>query len=139
MRHYRADGRSSSDRRRSFTLSALLRRHGLDDRVGAAEAFGRDRDAGIDGGVQQNLRDLFGGDAIVERAAHMHFEFVPARQRRQHADIEHAARLVGETVAQPGVAPALGGGFWRLPAPVRKWNLAEPLGTSCCKILFGSG
>jgi hypothetical protein len=38
----------------------------------------------------------------------MHFEFVPARQRRQHADIEHAARLVGETVAQPGVAPALG-------------------------------
>jgi hypothetical protein len=58
--------------------------------------------------VQQNLGDLFGRDAVVERAADMHFEFVPARQRRQHADIEHASGLVREPLAQPGVAPALG-------------------------------
>ena len=91
-----------------FTMSALLGRHGLDHRIGAAEAFGGDRDAGIDGSVQQNFGDLVRGDAVVERAAHMHFELMPARQRRQHADIEHAAGLVAETVAQPSVAPALG-------------------------------
>jgi hypothetical protein len=28
-----------------------------------------------DCGVQQNLRDLFGGDAVVERATHVYFEF----------------------------------------------------------------
>ncbi len=38
----------------------------------------------------------------------MHFELMPARQRRQHADIEHAPGLVREPLAQPDIAPALG-------------------------------
>src|ERR1700680_4294355 len=80
---------------------------GLDlayDLVGAPEPFGRDRDAGINRRVQQNLGDLFGGDAVVQRAADMHFEFVPARQSRQHADIELASGLMRKPVAQPDVA-----------------------------------
>ena len=38
----------------------------------------------------------------------MHLEFMPARQCRQHADVEHAAGLVRKPLAQPHVAPALG-------------------------------
>ena len=100
----------SSDLNAARLMSAalcLLGRDFVDDRIGAAEAFRRDRDAGIDRGVQEDLGDLLRRDAVVERAADMDFEFVPARQRGEHADIEHAAGLTRDPVAQPDIAPAL--------------------------------
>src|ERR1700733_6776015 len=57
--------------------------------------------------MQQDLGNLLGSDAVIERAANVHFEFVPARQSGEHAHVQHASRLVRETFAQPDVAPTL--------------------------------
>src|ERR1019366_3563007 len=65
----------------------------FDHRFGDAKGLERRRYANVHGGLEQRLLDLFGGDAVVERAAHVHAEFVGTIERGEHHYVEQAARL----------------------------------------------
>src|SRR5208282_631187 len=92
----------------SAAISArFLGRNLADDGIGAPKTLGRDRNAGVNSGLQENFRNLLRRHAVVQRTANVHLELMPSGQRRQHADVEYAAGLARQTLAQPHISPAL--------------------------------
>jgi carbon-monoxide dehydrogenase medium subunit len=69
------------------------------------EAFSSQRHACINAHLLQDLANLGFGDAIGDRTAHVHLEFVQPPQRRQHREVEHAARFTLESRARPDARP----------------------------------
>src|ERR1043166_4067196 len=65
--------------------------------------------AAIDRDLQQHLGDLLLGDAVLDRALHVRLELVMAVERREHGEVEHAARAPVETGPVPDRAPAIFG------------------------------
>ncbi|MNV57851.1 hypothetical protein D3C71_1502000 [compost metagenome] len=60
--------------------------------------------------MQQDFLDLFHRHAVVQRALDVQLDLGRTVQRRQHRQVQHAARLLFQAGPPPGVAPAPFGG-----------------------------
>ena len=74
---------------------------------GSPESLDRRGHAAINAGMQQHFLNFFFRGAIVQRAAHVAFEFMLFAQRRQHRHRNQAARLQVQPGSLPGVAPGV--------------------------------
>jgi len=92
------------DHRRRPAISSCRDRRTLPWRCGRPRP---PRDAGIDADLQQHLGDLVPRHAVGERAADMQLELMHAAERREHGEVQHAARLALEPGARPHPAPAI--------------------------------
>src|ERR1043166_9528757 len=74
-----------------------------------AEVLDPGRHAAVDRDLQQNLGDLLLGDAVLDRALHVRLELVMTVERREHGEVEHAARAPVEARPIPDRTPAIFG------------------------------
>src|SRR3954451_22193497 len=77
----------------------------LEDRRGDLERMVGSRDAGVDGGVLDHLRDLLVGQPVVLRGPHVEGELVPVPQRDGDRERHQAAVATGQPGALPEVSP----------------------------------
>src|SRR5262249_19682706 len=98
---------SGSSARRDGARSVAARF--LEHLARGAEGVDGGGNAGIDGGVEKNLADLLARDAIGQRAPHMELQLMRLVERRQHGEVEHAARLPRKARPPPHRAPAIFG------------------------------
>src|SRR3954464_14253399 len=68
------------------------------------------RDTAIDRDLQEDLLDLLLAEAVGQRAVDVQLELRPAVQRREHREVQHRARLLGQAGSRPDVTPAIFGG-----------------------------
>src|SRR3974377_787338 len=61
----------------------------------------------VDRRLQQHFLDLLLGAPVPQRAHHMQLELVLTIERREHRDIEKAARLARQALPSPNGAPAV--------------------------------
>jgi hypothetical protein len=67
----------------------------------------RSRDTTINGGLQQNLLNLFAGNSIVGGGAQMHTQLVTAIERDHHGDSNEDARFARQARARPNLSPGV--------------------------------
>src|SRR6201982_2316284 len=89
---------------RDHFLSIFI--YGVEHFFGGAEGIDGRRHAGINAGLEKDLRDFLARDSIIQGAADVQFDFMRAIQRREHGQINEASALAGKAGPGPNRAPA---------------------------------
>lgn len=79
------------------------------DTFGNAKRLGGERNAAIDGGVEQHFVDFVGCGTVVEGASQVAGQLVLTAQGGEHGEGDQAAGLEGEAFAAPHGAPGVFG------------------------------